>query len=192
VILDRLQPFKTNRLLPRGTLREPLAALRRSHLIIVNGVTDLLVPDPLEAQIHALHGQAKIFRCEQAVRSLVPFHLWGENREPAIPIENPRSAYLVSAVGNPERYRRDIGRLGIEVRGARAFGDHYRIRGKDWNYCVQEARGKRVDAIITTEKDAVKISEPPDFPLLVAVQSTQISDADRFEAELKQCIRERL
>jgi tetraacyldisaccharide-1-P 4'-kinase len=53
--------------------------------------------------------------------------------------------------------------------------------------CAREARSRNADAIITTEKDAVKISHPPDFPLMVSVQSTVMSDASAFEMMLKQC-----
>ncbi len=42
--------------------------------------------------------------------------------------------------------------------------------------------------MITTEKDAVKIVEPPDFPLLVAVQSTKIFNESAFELVLKKTI----
>jgi tetraacyldisaccharide-1-P 4'-kinase len=47
------------------------------------------------------------------------------------------------------------------------------------------------DAIITTEKDAVKISQPPGFPLLVAVQATEVANAGAFKLALKTCVEER-
>jgi len=36
VIIDPIQTLKSNRMLPRGTLREPVSGLRRSHAIILN------------------------------------------------------------------------------------------------------------------------------------------------------------
>ena len=96
----------------------------------------------------------------------------------------PESAYLVSALGNPERFQSDIRRMGIGGPGATFFPDHHGLSRRDWHNCVEKARRKGANAIITTEKDAVKISEPPDFPLLVAVQTTQMADAATFEAFL--------
>jgi len=77
--------------------------------------------------------------------------------------------------------------LGIEIRGTKFFPDHYWLKPKDWIACIEEARRKNAGAIIITEKDAVKISHPPDFPLLVSVQSTEVSNAQEFEHTLKKC-----
>ncbi len=44
--------------------------------------------------------------------------------------------------------------------------------------------------MITTEKDAVKINEPPDFPLLVAEQTTELAEANTFELVIKRTIEE--
>jgi tetraacyldisaccharide-1-P 4'-kinase len=78
--------------------------------------------------------------------------------------------------------------MEIEVRGTSFFPDHYRLGQKDWDACTNEARAKAADAILTTEKDAVKISRPPDFPLLVSVQSTGIAESTAFERILKKCL----
>jgi tetraacyldisaccharide 4'-kinase len=189
VVIDRSQPLRANRLLPRGTLREPISELRRCHLVVINGMPEKEeTTDPLEAEIRRLHPQATIFHCKQTVRSLIPFSSWNEGQGHCIPAATVRSAYLVSALGNPERFHRDIRQLGIEVRGAGSFPDHYWLKRKDWLACAGEARNKAVDAIITTEKDAVKISQPPDFPLMVSIQSTEISDARAFELVLKNCV----
>ena len=37
VILDRGQELQSNRVFPRGTLREPLSGLSRCHAIVLNG-----------------------------------------------------------------------------------------------------------------------------------------------------------
>jgi tetraacyldisaccharide 4'-kinase len=193
VIIDRSQPLRANRLLPRGTLREPISELRRCHLVMINGLLEKKETiDPLEEEIRKLNAQAMIFHCKQTIRSLIPYSSWNEGQEHCRPNATIRSAYLVSALGNPERFHRDIQQLGIEVRGAKSFPDHYWLKQKDWLACVSEARSKTVDTIIITEKDAIKISQPPDFPLMVSIQSTEISDAPAFELVLKNCIERNL
>jgi tetraacyldisaccharide 4'-kinase len=188
VVVDRSQPLQANRVLPRGTLREPVSELRRCHVIVINGMPGKEdAHDPLEAEIRSLHPDALIFRCTQSIRALLPFSLWKESQDRPAPSAVACSAYLVSALGNPERFHRDVRRMGIEVRGTRSFPDHYWLEREDWLACVGEARSKSVDAIITTEKDAVKISQPPDFPLLIAIQSTEVSDARAFEQVLQSC-----
>jgi tetraacyldisaccharide-1-P 4'-kinase len=154
-----------------------------------------------------LQTKAKIFRCKQFVQRLVPFLSWQKtaslNPEEFPPIQTPGcrlaarkptglpSAFLVCALGNPERFQRDIQKLGIGGLGAKFFPDHHRLSRKDWQNCADEARRRGADVLITTEKDAIKISEPPDFPLLVAMQSTEMADANEFELVLKKCIEER-
>jgi tetraacyldisaccharide-1-P 4'-kinase len=102
----------------------------------------------------------------------------------------PHSAYLVTAIGNPERFYNDICRMGIEVRGAKYFRDHYLFQGKDWQECSRDAAELGVETIIVTEKDAVKITQPPEFPLRIAIQSTEIRNDNGFRQLLRNCIQE--
>ena len=81
--------------------------------------------------------------------------------------------------------------FGLEVRGTSFFADHHELRQQDWIACVQKARTAGADAILTTEKDAIKTKNPPDFPLFVAVQAIRISDANAFACILKDCVEER-
>jgi tetraacyldisaccharide 4'-kinase len=190
VIVDRSQPLGANRIFPRGTLREPVSEMARCHMVVINGAPEAEGFDRVEAEVRTLNAGAMIFRCSQTIRSMVPFPLWQQGPERPSPDSWVRSAYLVAALGNPERFGRDIRRLGIEVRGSTFFADHHWLKPKDWLACIQKARSAGAEAIITTEKDAVKISHPPDFPLLVSVQSTEMSDAGAFKLVLKHCVEE--
>ena len=192
VIIDRHQPLKTNRLFPVGTLREPIAELCRCHTVIINGLPDTRdSPDPAASAIRTIHEKAAIFYCSQTICALIPFASWREGAAPGEPDKKPQSAYLAAAVGNPERFYKDVQQLGIEVRGKSFFPDHYWIKPDDWQKCGEEARAQAVDAIIITEKDAVKLSLPPDFPMRVAVQSTVLSDNSAFEKTLYHHLEER-
>lgn len=189
VVVDRNQPLGKNRVFPRGTLREPISELRRCHVIVINGDLDAK-SDSFEEEIRKLHAKAEIFRCKQRIQSFVPFSAWVDGRTHGDVIESVKSVYAAAAIGNPGRFLNDVQRTGVEVCGTGFFADHYGLTEKDWAACVQEARGKGAEAIVTTEKDAVKISRPPDFPLLVSVQSTEISDTHAFERILRNCIEE--
>jgi tetraacyldisaccharide 4'-kinase len=191
VIIDSSQPLKTNRMFPRGTMREPLSELRRCHIAMINGAVDKVKSDPIAAEIHDCHEQGQIFYCAQSIRTLLPFSSWNEGLTDHSAGARIQSAYLVAAVGNPERFKRDIRQLGIEVRGTGFFADHYWLKPKDWQACAETARSQSVDAIVITEKDAVKLSQPPDFPLQVAVQATEVFNPSALEQALKNSIEER-
>jgi tetraacyldisaccharide 4'-kinase len=191
VIIDPIQPLKANRMVPRGTLREPVSELRRCHVVMINGAVNQGESDSIAVEIHGLQEKGQIFYCGQSIRTLIPWSAWNEDSADHSAGTRIQSAYLVAAVGNPERFARDVRQLGIEVRGTGIFADHYWLKPKDWQACTETARSKSVDAIVITEKDAIKISQPPDFPLLVAVQSTEVLNPSVFEQVLKNSIEER-
>jgi tetraacyldisaccharide 4'-kinase len=192
VIVDCSQPLGSNRVFPRGTLREPLSELRRCHVAMIHGVPGGEEADSAVKEIRLHQPKIIMFHCKQTVRSLIPFSIWQEDADSAMHSIPVRSAFPVGALGNPERFERDIRKLGVVVSGAKYFPDHYWLKPNDWMECAEEARRKGADAIILTEKDAVKITRPPDYPLLVAVQSTEVFDAKEFERILRDCAEERL
>jgi tetraacyldisaccharide 4'-kinase len=196
VIVDASQPVQSNRIFPRGTLREPVSGLHRCDMIVFHGSPKGVQPDTAGLMPQDLKPRVTIVHCKQTIQALVPFTSWNHNpaasKAHGCTSKVPKSAYLVSAIGNPERFQRDIRRMGIGGPGATFFPDHHALRQKDWQKCVVKARRKGADTIITTEKDAIKISEPPDFPLFIAVQRTEIPDTDAFEIILKNRLEESL
>ncbi len=167
VILDRSQALPSNRVFPRGTLREPLSGLHRCHAIVLNGTRDEDTGDPFIEEIVRCHPQISLFCCSQTIESLVHLSAW-DAMDFSVEAQRPHSAYLVAAIGNPQRFAQDVQHLGIDVRGSKFFPDHYWPAPEDWRACAEDARSKHADAIITTEKDAVKILQSPDFPVMVS------------------------
>jgi len=192
VVIDSSQPLGSNRLLPRGTLRESLSGLTRCDAIIINNtqVSGRTV-DSVSSEIHCLQSEAALFHCEQSIEKLIPFTSWNNPEKAESNITSIESAYLVAALGNPSRFQTDVLKLGIRVSGSRFFKDHYRLRPQEWQDCVHNARESRAEAILISEKDAVKVSEPPDFPLLVSVQTTRFINEDAFIKILLRCTLER-
>jgi tetraacyldisaccharide 4'-kinase len=185
VVIDGSQPLESNRIFPRGTLREPISALRRCNVIVIHGAQDDIART--KTTIKKLGIQAEVLTCEQKITVVVPFTDWQKSMECAV-LSTVKTAYPVAALGNPERFLRDLSRIGIAWRGKKFFPDHHKLSRRDWANCYEEARRNVADAIILTEKDAIKISHPPDFPLMVAVQSTEMSDAGALENILKKAL----
>jgi tetraacyldisaccharide 4'-kinase len=190
VILDPCQPLGSNRIFPRGSLREPASELRRAGALVVNGFQDSPSISELNAQLARFSIPAPIFYCTQSIKELIPFSDWNHNKAKPLSNKLPGSAFLVTAIGNPERFNRDIRRMGIEVSGTRYFRDHHCLSEQDWLACAKEAEKCRAETIVITEKDAVKITNPPRFPLRVAVQSTEMQDSSGFRELLRQIIAE--
>ena len=180
VLIDPIQPLKSNRILPRGTLREPISGLRRGHLIIINSPADKKTGDPVQSVFEKLRLTEKLLYCEQIIEKLVPFELWEKAAVEKPNPSPPESVFLTAALGNPQRFHADVLNLGIRVCGTCFYRDHYRLQPGDWVRCAEMARKASANAILMTEKDAIKISEPPDFQLLVSVQVTRFPDEKLF------------
>jgi tetraacyldisaccharide 4'-kinase len=182
VVIDGSQPLESNRIFPRGSLREPLSALRRSNVVVIHGSQDDIART--KTTIKRLGVQAEVLTCEQKITAIIPFADWQKSMEGAA-LAAVKTAYPVAALGNPERFLKDLSKIGVVWRGKKFFSDHHKLSRQDWKACCEEARRNAADVIILTEKDAIKISDPPDFPLAVAVQSTEMSDARALENILR-------
>ena len=197
VVIDQMQPPSDDRLFPMGALREPITEIRRAHVVVVNGSDPDDAGDAgsvcYEAARESLSKyatDAEFFQCTRRIQAVLSFSDWKQELQSTSQmLALPGTAFLVAAIGNPDRFSRDIISLGIETRGCAFFKDHSIISNKNWDACVNAAKKAKAEAVIITEKDAVKISNVPDFPLLVAVQSVVIKDENRFCEILQRCIR---
>jgi tetraacyldisaccharide 4'-kinase len=185
VVIDGSQPLESNRIFPRGTLREPISALRRCNIVVIHGGKNDIART--KTTIKKLGIQAEVLTCEQKITAIIPFADWRKSIQGAA-LSTLKTAYPVAALGNPERFLIDLRRIGIEWKGKKFFPDHHKLSRQDWVSCCKEARRNAADAIILTEKDAIKTSDPPDFPLMVAVQSTEMSDDGALENILKKAL----
>jgi len=188
VIIDRTQPLLRNHLFPRGSLREPLSGLCRAHAVVLNGTPETSDSNSIEKAIREISPRIRIFHCIQRIVSLMPFAIWNARESGNVSSVQCTTAWLAAALGNPARFLKDVEDLGIRVAGSRFFRDHHRLTRKDWHRCIESARRCNAEAVIITEKDAIKIVEPPDFPLLVAVQSTLIDQPGEFEQMLREAV----
>ena len=195
VMIDPTLPPDKERLFPMGGLREPAAELRRARIIVINGAGSSGALETRSANVETIMKtlrkyapDAEYFHCVQRIQTIVPFYAWLDSGTQNNLAERPGTAFLVAAIGNPDRFRQDIINIGIETPGCAFFRDHAEISKNDWEICVKAARDAKAEAIIITEKDAVKISSQPDYPLLVAVQNTELVEAASFREILQRCV----
>jgi len=152
VLVDRWHPFGTERLLPRGTLREPPKNLKRASYIFITKCNSE-PNDELIERIRLYNRTAEIIECEHRPRYLQ--HI--ETRE-TCPLDDLKGAKVgtVSAIAVPESFEDGVRKLGADIEATCRFTDHHRFTEQEIisfiNCCVESG----VDMIITTEKDAVR------------------------------------
>jgi tetraacyldisaccharide 4'-kinase len=77
-----------------------------------------------------------------------------------------KKSWLVSGIGNSDSFRRSAASLGIDVSGETVFRDHHHYGAHDIRQIRTSAKAVGADIVLTTEKDAGKLSSflEPDDP----------------------------
>ncbi|MCB1230291.1 MAG: tetraacyldisaccharide 4'-kinase [Verrucomicrobiae bacterium] len=180
VLIDRWQPFGTEKLLPRGTLREPAKNLKRASYIFItkcNGEPN----DELKDRIRQLNRTAEIIECEHR-----PQHLQHLETREILPLDSLKGKRVgtISAIAVPESFEHGVGKLGAKLVATKRFLDHHRFTEQEIitfiNCCVESD----VDMIITTEKDSVRFPRlhRMDVPIyFLRVEIGILNNAESFD-----------
>ena len=164
VLVDSQTPFGNEHLLPRGTLREPPANLRRASYIIVTKSG----PQPDEAllaRLRKLNRTAAIIECNHA-----PRHWQDLGTGAKFPLDHLKGRHVgaMSGIARPESFEEGVRQLGANVEISKAFADHHRFTKKEILRFLEWCDRRSLDALVTTEKDAVRFPEidNPPVPML--------------------------
>ncbi|MBI4577879.1 MAG: tetraacyldisaccharide 4'-kinase, partial [Planctomycetes bacterium] len=89
---------------------------------------------------------------------------------------------------NPEAFRREILSLGLTVAAWMPFRDHHRYRPRDIAAIGRRALASGAEAVVTTQKDAVKLAGRGLEAAVVRVRSTVVAGEDHLEAALSRAL----
>ncbi len=175
VLIDATLPFGYGHLLPRGLLREPLSALRRADVVVLNR-SDLVPPEELARIQHSVAGWAPDApRCLARQSAECLRGIEGVQQ----PLAALRSGkwYAFAAIGNPSNFQATLQRLGCELAGFLAFPDHHAFTAEDLIAIRRAAAATGADQLVCTGKDLVKIdaSAGEGFPLWALQTSLEIA-----------------
>lgn len=155
VLLDALCPWGYNHVFPRGTLREPLAGLRRAQVVALSR-SELIESNQREAiRSRALRYAPQAVWVETTHR---PAEWIGRGESPQ-PIDSLRGRRVAAfcGLGNPAGFRRTLAQCGVEVSAFREFADHHAYSRQDVESLAEWAARSQADAVVCTHKDLVKI-----------------------------------
>ncbi|MCA9048536.1 MAG: tetraacyldisaccharide 4'-kinase [Planctomycetaceae bacterium] len=178
VLIDATNPFGYGHLLPRGLLREPIHSLRRADVVLItrSDQVDESALKRIEATVSRIRDDLPVHRIR-----FVPTGLLNATgtTEPLTELAGTTS-YLMTAIGNPEGFRKTCEMQGVNIAGSQFFPDHHHYTREELDQVVHAARQANASRILTTLKDLVKI--PADFREFRAVQiETQFPDATAAE-----------
>ncbi len=156
VVIDSLNPFGGEYLLPRGSLREPLESLRRADIFIISHCdqSSEKTIKSIYTRLKQLNSDAPV--CESIHRPVLLEDITGSS---SLGLEwlKRKKIYGLSAIGNPESFASTLKGLGAELIKHRVYCDHHAYTLRELDGVVSEAKLLGVDAIVVTQKDIVKI-----------------------------------
>jgi len=184
VLLNACEPFDNGWTVPRGMLREPKRNLRRAGIVILTNARragDV----KLEAdrrEISRIAPGIPIF-----VADLSPVALLGIDGHECKDLEwlNGKRVCALSAIGNPGSFESMLGEQGAILAARSRYSDHHEVTRHELDEVFQKSAEARADAIITTEKDAVKLPKMNGpLPIYVLRVAMLLSDETAFLSSL--------
>ncbi len=155
VVINAANPFGNGEVLPRGILREPLSALKRADLFILNKVD---VAGDRAAGTESL--LKRMFPATPVVSSVYGIagcqDLGGKDIHlSAMELNEP--VFVVSSIGDPQSFQSTLLKCSIGIAGSRHFPDHHMYTEKDIVEVCDAMHKAGVQRLCVTHKDAVKL-----------------------------------
>ena len=179
-VVDGAFGYGNGLMLPAGPLREPVSRLQTVDATVVNGgdagASAELLMEPLAIRLGSQKTPAKSLvmaghpdQYEMRLTGAVFYNLLnpGQVASPA-DFQKP-NIHAVAGIGHPQRYFQHLETLGIPFT-PHAFPDHHPYRASDLSFTD-------CDAILLTEKDAVKCASFADARYWVLRVDAQIDPA---------------
>lgn len=178
-LVDRTNPFGGGYLLPRGLLREPMRNIKRAGFIFITKCGTEGEPE-LKEQLRRLNPHAEISECRHAAKYLKD--VFGDMTYELDTLAGMRIA-AVSGIAVPESFEKALEAFGAEIVYTRRFADHHRFSQQEVIDTINESIQHGAEAIMTTEKDAVRFPfvDRRDVPILyMRVEIEMLSGEEEF------------
>ena len=175
LLLDSRDPFGGG-LPPRGRLREPLSALARADAFIFT----------------------RVERGEPTAEALATLERWNPSapvftaRSRAAGLQDDKGALLegsalsdrrfvaVCGIAQPGAFASTIASIGLRPEETLAFRDHHRYTARDFARIHRVSERTGASWVLTTEKDAVKLSGRLSLPLVTVRLAVEIVEPGFF------------
>ena len=151
VLVDSTNPFGNGNMLPRGILREPVRHLKRADIIFltkcrgdVSGVVE---------EVRRYNKSAPIVQCRHAPKSLKD--VWSREEYPLTWLDGKTTCTL-SGIASPKGFENSLRHMGAKVVWCERYADHHRYDPSEILYALNRTADMGADALVTTEKDAVR------------------------------------
>ena len=151
VLVDSTNPFGNGNLLPRGILREPIRNIRRADIIFLTKCRGDVTA--VKNEIRRYNTKAEIVECNHTPRVLKD--VWSREEYPLDWLAG-KTVCTLSGIASPKGFENSLRSLGSKVVWCERYADHHRYDSSEVLYALNRTADMGADALITTEKDAVR------------------------------------
>jgi tetraacyldisaccharide 4'-kinase len=154
VTIDATNPWGGGNLLPYGRLREPRSGLSRADAVVVTRTEQIESTAAISDTVKRLADAVPVFKSRMVVSGIRRLNAEEINAEGLL--AKPLAAFC--GVGNPDSFFKQLRREGYNLVLTRAFSDHHDYTRADLSRLVQHALMNGASDLITTAKDALKLT----------------------------------
>ena len=164
LLVDYHRIITHDKLLPAGRLREPIVSKERADIVIITKVPDSLLPIDYRVlkKTLALRPYQKLFFTSVAYKPLVSFA--DKSTMQLSEIAEDTNILLFTGIASPAQIKTDLQPYCKQLTTL-TFPDHHQFTKSDINkICRKYDAMPKPGIIITTEKDAARLSHLSDIP----------------------------
>ena len=151
VLVDSTYPFGNGNMLPRGILREPARNLKRADIIFLTKCRGDV--SKVKDEIRRYNKSADIVECNHTPRVLKD--VWSRVEYPLSWLAG-KTLCTLSGIASPKGFENSLRHLGAKVVWCERYADHHRYDSSEVLYALNRTADMGADALVTTEKDAVR------------------------------------
>ena len=151
VLVDSTNPFGNGNMLPRGILREPAKNLKRADIIFLTKCRGDV--SAVKEEVRKFNSTAEIVECNHTPRVLKD--VWSREEFPLEWLKG-RTVCTLSGIASPKGFENSLRHLGAKVVWCERYADHHRYDSSEILYALNRTADMGADALVTTEKDAVR------------------------------------
>lgn len=178
VLVDSTNPFGNGNMLPRGILREPARHLKRADIIFLTKCRGDVTA--VREEIRKYNTTAEIVECNHTPKVLKD--VWSREEYPLSWL-NGKTTCTLSGIASPKGFENSLRHLGAKVVWCERYADHHRYDSSEILYALNRTADMGADALITTEKDAVRFPRFETTPvrcLYLRIAIEILSGAENF------------
>jgi len=146
--------FFTQNLLPTGVMREPLSSIKRADAIIIN--RKFTEKKPIQVELLKFLEGKKIFT---GFYKAISFFDLKMNTELSLEEFQGQKSLVVSGIASPVSFLNILKQTKVDTQNKLIFKDHKRYTYNDIQRIRQLFYSTNSHSVVTTEKDAVKLTQ---------------------------------